>query len=199
MNVLESFGEKLRTLRVEKGLTQRQLADALFITRKTVSNWEAGIRMPDVVMLSRLSKVLGVKPYELIDVFPSGEDSPILIIVEDEQDILTGFVHIVSDTLPDVQVFGFQTGKEALEFAITNRVDVAFLDVELFGESGIDLARELSAINPNINHIFLTGHSEYSFEALQMHCSGYIMKPLTPEKLLKEMEHLRFPIQGLKR
>lgn len=155
--------------------------------------------MPDVVMLSRLSKVLGVKPYELIDVFPSGEDSPILIIVEDEQDILTGFIHIVSDTLPDVQVFGFQTGKEALEFAITNRVDVAFLDVELFGESGIDLARELSAINPNINHIFLTGHSEYSFEALQMHCSGYIMKPLTPEKLLKEMAHLRFPIQGLKR
>ena len=155
--------------------------------------------MPDVVMLSRLSKVLGVKPYELIDVFPSGEDSPILIIVEDEQDILTGFIHIVSDTLPDVQVFGFQTGKEALEFAITNRVDVAFLDVELVGESGIDLARELSAINPNINHIFLTGHSEYSFEALQMHCSGYIMKPLTPGKLLKEMAHLRFPIQGLKR
>ena len=199
MKVLESFGEKLRTLRVEKGLTQRQLADALFITRKTVSNWEAGIRMPDVVMLTRLSKVLGVKPYELIDVFPSGEDSPILIIVEDEQDILTGFIHIVSDTLPDVQVFGFQTGAEALEFATTNRVDVAFLDVELFGESGIDLARELSAINPNINHIFLTGHSEYTFDALQMHCSGYLMKPLTPEKLLKEMEHLRFPIQGLKR
>ena len=199
MNILDGFSEKLRNLRTEKGLTQRQLADALFITRKTISNWESGIRMPDVVMLSRLSKVLGVKPYELIDVFPSGEDSPILIIVEDEQDILTGFIHIVSDTLPDVQVFGFQTGKEALEFAITNRVDVALLDVELFVESGIDLARELSAINPNINHIFLTGHSEYSFEALQMHCSGYLMKPLTPEKLLKEMEHLRFPIQGLKR
>ena len=80
MNVLESFGEKLHTLRVEKGLTQRQLADALFITRKTVSNWEAGIRMPDVVMLSRLSRTLGVKPYELMDVYPSEKDSPTLII-----------------------------------------------------------------------------------------------------------------------
>ena len=199
MNILDGFSEKLRNLRTEKGLTQRQLADALFITRKTISNWEAGIRMPDVVMLTRLSKVLGVKPYELIDVFPSGEDSPILIIVEDEQDILTGFIHIVSDTLPDVQVFGFQTGKEALEFVETNRVDVAFLDVELFGESGIDLAGKLSAVTPTINVIFLTGHSEYTFDALQMHCSGYLMKPLTPEKLLKEMEHLRFPIQGLKR
>ena len=83
MNVLESFGEKLHTLRVEKGLTQRQLADALFITRKTVSNWEAGIRMPDVVMLSRLSRTLGVKPFELMDVYPSEKDSPTLIIVED--------------------------------------------------------------------------------------------------------------------
>ena len=199
MNILDGFSEKLRNLRTEKGLTQRQLADALFITRKTISNWEAGIRMPDVVMLTRLSKVLGVKPYELIDVFPSGEDSPILIIVEDEQDILTGFIHIVSDTLPDAQVYGFQTGKEALEFVETNRVDVAFLDVELFGESGIDLAGKLSAVTPTINVIFLTGHSEYTFDALQMHCSGYLMKPLTPEKLLKEMEHLRFPIQGLKR
>ena len=196
MNILDGFSEKLRNLRTEKGLTQRQLADALFITRKTVSNWEAGIRMPDVVMLTRLSKVLGVKPYELIDVFPSGEDSPILIIVEDEQDILTGFIHIVSDTLPDVQVFGFQTGKEALEFVETNRVDVAFLDVELFGESGIDLAGKLSAVTPTINVIFLTGHSEYTFDALQMRCSGYVLKPLTPEKVLKEMSHLRFPIQG---
>lgn len=199
MNILDGFSEKLRNLRTEKGLTQRQLADALFITRKTISNWEAGIRMPDVVMLTRLSKVLGVKPYELIDVFPSGEDSPILIIVEDEQDILTGFIHIVSDTLPDAQVYGFQTGKESLEFVEANRVDVAFLDVELFGESGIDLAGKLSAVNPTINVIFLTGHSEYTFDALQIHCSGYLMKPLTPEKLLSEMEHLRFPIQGLKR
>ena len=196
MNILDGFSEKLRNLRTEKGLTQRQLADALFITRKTISNWEAGIRMPDVVMLTRLSKVLGVKPYELIDVFPSGEDSPILIIVEDEQDILTGFIHIVSDTLPDAQVYGFQTGKEALEFVETNRVDVAFLDVELFGESGIDLAGKLSAVTPTINVIFLTGHSEYTFDALQMHCSGYLLKPLTPEKVLKEMSHLRFPIQG---
>ena len=196
MNVLESVGEKLHTLRVEKGLTQRQLADALFITRKTVSNWEAGIRMPDVVMLSRLSRTLGVKPYELMDVYPSERDAPTLIIVEDEQDILTGFIHIVSDTLPEAQVYGFQTGKESLEFVEANRVDVAFLDVELFGESGIDLAGKLSAVNPTINVIFLTGHSEYTFDALQMHCSGYLLKPLTPEKVLHEMSHLRFPIQG---
>ena len=53
-----------------------------------------------------------------------------------------------------------------------------------------------SAVNPTINVIFLTGHSEYTFDALQMHCSGYLLKPLTPEKVLHEMSHLRFPIQG---
>jgi len=55
-----------------------------------------------------------------------------------------------------------------------------------------------SAVNPTIISIFLTGHSEYTFDALQMHCSGYLLKPLTPEKVLHEMSHLRFPIQGRK-
>ncbi len=196
MNALGEFGQRIRALRTEKGLTQQQLADKLFITRTTVSNWEAGTRMPDIVMVSRLGKILGVKPYELIDNAPDTEDSPTLILVEDEPCLLTGFIHILSNELPNATAYGFQTGNEALMFAETNRVDVAFLDVELFGENGIDLAEKLSEIHPQTNIIFLTSHSEYSFDALRLHCSGYILKPLTPEKIRDEMAHLRFPIQG---
>ena len=196
MNALGEFGQRIRALRTEKGLTQQQLADKLFITCTTVSNWEAGTRMPDIVMVSRLGKILGVKPYELIDNAPDTEDSPTLILVEDEPCLLTGFIHLISNELPSVTAFGFQTGDEALAFAETNRIDVAFLDVELFGENGIDLAEKLADINPRTNIIFLTGHSEYTFDALRLHCSGYILKPLTPEKIRHEMAHLRFPIRG---
>lgn len=196
MNALGDFGQRIRALHTEKGLTQQQLADKLFITRTAVSNWEAGTRMPDIGMLSRLSKILGVKPYELIENAPETETSPTLILVEDEPCLLTGFIHILSNELPDATAYGFQTGSEALAFAETNRIDVAFLDVELFGENGIDLAEKLTEINPRTNIIFLTGHSEYTFDALRLHCSGYILKPLTPEKIRNEMAHLRFPIQG---
>ncbi len=197
MASLDALGQKIRSLRMAKGLSQQQMADLMFVTRKTISNWEAGTRMPDLAMLSRLAKALDVRTFELLDAI-SGEDTPpCVIMVEDEPIILKGFMHMLSDTLPDAQAFGFQNSSETLVFAESNRIDAAFLDVELFGESGLDLAKKLLAINPRINIIFLTGHSEYTAEALALHCSGYILKPLTPEKIRQEIEHLRFPVRGL--
>ena len=197
MTELDALGQKIKTLRTKKGLSQQQLADLMFVTRKTISNWESGLRMPDLAMLSRLAKLLGTKSYELIDAISGPDSPPCIIIVEDEPVILKGFVHILSDALPEVQAFGFQTGAEALAYAESNRIEVAFLDVELFGESGVDLAEKLIAMHPRMNVVFLTGHAEYMAEAWRLHCSGYILKPLTPEKIRSEIAHLRFPVRGL--
>ena len=197
MNVLESFGEKLRMLRVEKGLTQRQLADALFITRKTISNWESGIREPDVSMIGRVARGLHVDISELLEDSSAESAAPTIIVVEDEPVLLTGFIHVLENTLPDIQTLGFITAAEASRFAASTRVDIAFLDIELFGESGIELAGELQTLNPHTNIIFLTGHPEYAGEALKLHCSGYLLKPLTPDKIRAEISHLRYPVKGL--
>ena len=197
MAALDALGQKIRSLRAAKGLSQQQMADLMFVTRKTISNWEAGTRMPDIAMLSRVAKVLGVRTFELLDAITGEDTPPCVIMVEDEPIILKGFMHILSDALPDAQAFGFQTGSETLAFAESNRIDIAFLDVELFGESGLDLARKLLAINARTNIIFLTGHSEYMADALKLYCSGYILKPLTAEKLRNEIAHLRFPVRGL--
>ena len=194
---MDSFGQRIREQRAKKGLTQNELADLMFVSRKTISNWEVGLRMPDITMLIRLAKCLDVETYELF--VPSSQENspPTVIIVEDEPVLLSGFMHIINEVLPEVQSFGFISGEETLRFAGTTQGDVAFLDIELFGESGIDLARKLMALNPSVNIIFLTGHSEYTASALELHCSGYIMKPLTPEKIKTEIAHLRFPVKGL--
>lgn len=197
MLTLDAFGQRIRALRIERGLSQQQLGDLVFVTRKTISNWESGHRKPDITMITRLARMLNVKTYDLLDAMGDTEAPPAIILVEDEAVILKGFVHIINDVLPDAQVIGFQAGCEAIEFAQINRVDVAFLDIELFGESGIELAEKLTAINSRTNIIFLTGHSEYTRDALNLHCSGYILKPLTPEKVKEEILHLRFPVRGL--
>ncbi|MBR5364926.1 MAG: response regulator [Clostridia bacterium] len=197
MQSLEAFGKRIRVLRQEKNLTQQQLADLMFVTRKTVGNWENGNRMPDITMLSRLSHHLGVQTYELLDEIYGPDEQPIIIIVEDESVLLKGFLHIFEDTLPRADIYGFETGAEALRFAESNHVAAAFLDIELFGESGVDLAGSLMEVNPHINIIFLTGHAEYTADALDLHCSGYILKPLTPEKVQREIAHLRFPVRRL--
>ena len=54
------FSETIKKLRTEKGLSQQTLADKMFVTRPTVARWESGVRLPDVVMITRLAEVLGV-------------------------------------------------------------------------------------------------------------------------------------------
>ena len=59
-------GKFIAALRREKGLTQEQLGEKLCVTNKTISRWENGNYMPDVEMLSLLSKEFGVSINELI-------------------------------------------------------------------------------------------------------------------------------------
>ena len=59
-------GKFIATLRKEKELTQEQLGEKLGVTNKTISRWENGNYMPDIEMLSLLSKEFDVSINELI-------------------------------------------------------------------------------------------------------------------------------------
>lgn len=59
------------------------------------------------------------------------------------------------------------------------------------GVSGIDVAKQLKEIIPDINIIFVTGYDEYTKDAMAIHASGYIEKPVTAGKVRKETEDLR--------
>ena len=58
MNML--FAENLRRLRTERGLSQKQLGEQLFVYHSTVARWESGSRLPDAAMIPRLARCLGV-------------------------------------------------------------------------------------------------------------------------------------------
>ena len=62
----EAFGKFVAGLRREKGLTQRQLADQLFVSDKAVSKWERGLSIPDPALLLPLANLLGVTVTELL-------------------------------------------------------------------------------------------------------------------------------------
>ena len=54
-----TLGQKIKKLRTEKGLTQKDLADQLHVTFQTVSKWESGTNEPDIATLKELSKFFG--------------------------------------------------------------------------------------------------------------------------------------------
>ena len=62
----ERFGTFLAQLRREKGMTQRELADRLYVSDKAVSKWERSLSLPDVSLLIPLADCLGVSVTELL-------------------------------------------------------------------------------------------------------------------------------------
>ena len=60
------ISKTLKRLRAERGITQEQLAEQLFISRQSVSSWENDRTQPDLEMLGRLSEVFGVSVEELV-------------------------------------------------------------------------------------------------------------------------------------
>ena len=192
MNML--FAETLKKHRIERGLSQRELADLLSVTRSTVARWENGSRMPDAVMISRLSQYLEVSVSTLLGGTAEQREVPHVIMVDDRKVILSGGLPVLEEVLPNAVVTGFLRPSEAVAFAEANPVSLAFLDIELGKTNGLDLCRRLLAINPRTNVVFLTAYSDYSLDAWSTGASGFMLKPITAEGVRAQLKKLRYPL-----
>ncbi len=70
------IGKLIRELRVEKSMTQRQIAEQLGITEQAISKWERGLGGPDISLLPALSGILGVNIDKILagDLQPNDND-----------------------------------------------------------------------------------------------------------------------------
>ena len=113
------------------------------------------------------------------------------IAVDDEIYMLETLLEAISAS-PDIEaVESFSSCSAALAYATENPVDVAFLDINMRGIGGLGLAEKLLALHPRCKIVFCTGYEEYAVSAFQLHVSGYLMKPITPEAVQKEIDHIK--------
>ena len=188
------FAETLRKLRTERGLSQAQLSEQLYVNRSTVARWENGTRLPDALMITRLSRLLDVDVNTLLSITIKTDKSPHVIMVDDRKIVLTGGLPVLREVLPEATINGFTRPSQAIEYAKAHTVSLAFLDIELGKTSGFDLCHTLLDINPCMNVIFLTAYVEYSFDAWSTGASGFMMKPITPEGVKAQLKTLRYPL-----
>ena len=191
MNTL--FAETLKKLRRARGLSQIELGTQMFVNNSTVARWENGTRLPDAAMISRLSKVLDVDVGTLLSAAAGSDESPNVILVDDSKAILSDGVAVLEEALPTATITGFIWPQEAIEYAKTNRVALAILDIELGRASGLDLSRTLLEINPRTNIVFLTAYPDYSLDAWETTASGFMLKPITEEGVREQLKNLRYP------
>ena len=187
------FAETLKKLRKEKGLSQMQLGNKLFVNDSTVTRWENGSRLPDATMIARLAKVLEVDVSTLLASAAESDESPNVIMVDDRKIILTGGLPVLEAVMPNATVTGFTKPSEAIDYARANRVALAFLDIEMGKTSGLELCRTLLEINPRTNVVYLTAYSDYAVDAWSTGASGFMLKPITPEGVQFQLKNLRYP------
>ena len=199
MQAGNEFGTLLKKLRVQNNMTARQLADLLFVSQPTVTRWETGERLPDINMLPRLAECLGVEPADLLGTLQTNVRPLVVLVLEDESIILKGTMDTVARVLPHVQIYGARTAEAALQYARSMQVDIALLDIHLGRTSGLDVAKDLSALHPRVNIIFLTAYADYMPDAWRLHASGFLLKPLDETALRQELAALRHPVRGLNR
>lgn len=60
------FSEKLKTLRIARGLTQADIAERLHISRQAISKWENGLNEPDIMSIIKLCDILDTSLDELL-------------------------------------------------------------------------------------------------------------------------------------
>ena len=62
----KTFGSFIKTKRMEKNYSQKDLAELLFVTEGAVSKWERGVSYPDITLISEICRVLDISEHELI-------------------------------------------------------------------------------------------------------------------------------------
>lgn len=118
-----------------------------------------------------------------------------IICVDDEDLVLRLTVSFCREMPSKPNVQGFNDVFEALEYLDGHQVDIALLDINMPGMNGIQLAAKIKEKQPAVSIIFLTGYSEYAVDAFQLHASGYILKPVSREKLYQEISYAYAPHQ----
>ena len=189
------FSETLKKLRTKCGLSQQALAEKVYVTKTTGSRWESGFRLPDAIMITRLSEILDVDVNVLLSAAAESDECPNVILVDDRKLILTGGLSVLEKVMPNATVTGFVDANEAVSYAKENRVSLAFLDIELREMTGLELCRALLDINPRTNVVYLTAYSSYALDAWTTGASGFMLKPITPEGVRKQLENLRYPFR----
>ena len=113
------------------------------------------------------------------------------ITVDDEIYMLETLQEAVSASSDIETTEAFSSCSAALAYAEKHPIDVAFLDINMRGIGGLGLAEKLLALQPRCKIVFCTGYQEYAVSAFQLHVSGYLMKPITPEAVQKEIDHIK--------
>ena len=115
------------------------------------------------------------------------------IIIADDDPVFREYLRMILSPMTDVHVVAvFEDAFDTLKYLQTHTVDLALLDVEMPGLSGLELARSLQ-VKPMF--MFITSHPGYALEGFDVEAIDYILKPIQKERVYKAIQKAQQLIQ----
>jgi two-component system, LytTR family, response regulator AlgR len=118
--------------------------------------------------------------------------APILnaMVVDDEHLARMRIKTLLADCQDPPCILALEAGDamEAMARLRGQAVDVVLLDIHMPGADGLQLARELRSIRPELAIIFVTAHAEHAVEAFDLDVTDYLTKPVRAERLQKALQ-----------
>lgn len=183
------IGKIIKECRQVKNLTQEALAEKLNVTPQAVSRWENEISYPDIALVPRISRVLGISADVLLDVKGEADavscgDRKDIPLCQNDVDMIFGYVSaqdeankgkrvlavddvpfmrkMLSDILTSCGFVFFEAsgGKEALSTLKKERFDVVLLDINMPEMDGLEVLEKIKRSYPELPVVMLSARCD---------------------------------------
>ena len=117
-----------------------------------------------------------------------------IFLIDDEPKALRLLHEAAAAAEPSAELFDFSDGGECLAYVRERGLlpDAVFSDIELPEMTGLSFAVELKKLAPEAKIVFVTGYPKYAADAFRLHVSGYIVKPVSAERIREELDQLGY-------
>jgi DNA-binding LytR/AlgR family response regulator len=116
----------------------------------------------------------------------------ITIVMAEDDDIIRQALESYLVSFPDVDLLAsLSDGNHIIEKVLELMPTAIFLDIMMPGINGLNLAYKLREIYPDINLVFVTGHTEYAATAFQLDAADYLVKPISMEAVSRALNRIR--------
>ncbi|ADL12561.1 LytR/AlgR family response regulator transcription factor [Acetohalobium arabaticum] len=113
-----------------------------------------------------------------------------VVVVDDELPARDELKFLLSETDELEVIAEAATGQQALELIADKDPDVAFLDIQMPGKSGIEVTEEILTWDQKPLIIFITAYDDYAIKAFELNAIDYLLKPFSKERFEKTIERI---------
>jgi DNA-binding LytR/AlgR family response regulator len=119
-----------------------------------------------------------------------------VLVVDDEQPALDELVFLLAAEPRVAEVVTSSSATDALRILQEGAVDAAFLDIQMPGLTGLELAQVLSRFRSPPPVVFVTAHEQHAVEAFDLHAVDYVLKPVRADRLAEAVRRVVSAVAG---